>query len=134
MANMTDALELKILDGITGVSSLLSSTMALAIFTASPTDTGSVANEMTGNGYERKLLSGLFSAAAGTDGESLNTAIVNFATATGDWPTATHIGFMETDVEFADDMVVWVALNSPILITDTQVFSFAIGNLSVTAS
>lgn len=133
MANMTDALELEILDGITGVTSLFSSTMALALFTAAPTDTGSVTNELTGNGYARKALTGLFSSATGTTGISSNTSVINFATATGDWSAVTHIGFMESDVETTSDMIVWVALDSSVTILDTQVFSFAIGDLTVNA-
>ena len=134
MANMVDSFENDVLDGITGVTTLFSSGMALAVFTSDPTDTGSVANELSGGGYERKLLSGLFSAATGTDGSVSNTSIINFVTATGDWPEATHVGFMKSDVETTDDMIVWVALDAPITILDTKVFSFDVGDLTVNAS
>ena len=133
MANMVDALENLHLDGIVGVTSLYSSGIAMAVFTADPGDAGSVVNEMTGNGYERKLLAGLFSAATGTDGTTSNTSIIDFVTATGDWPEATHIGFMKSDVEGTDDMIVRLPLVSPITILNTQVFSYAVGKCTVIA-
>ena len=134
MSNMVDSFENDVLDGITGVTTLFSSGMALAAFTADPTDTGSVVNELSGNGYARKLLSTLFSSATGTAGSVSNTSIINFATATADWPQATHIGFMKSDVETTDDMIVVVALDAPITILNGQVFSFAVGDLTVNAS
>lgn len=132
MANMTDAMENQIVDGITGVTSLFSSTMSLALFTADPTNTGSVVNEYTGNGYARKPLTTLFSSASG--GTASNTSAVDFATATGDWAEITHYGFMLSDVETTDDMHVVGTLVTPITLLDTQVFSFAIGALTVTAT
>lgn len=134
MANMTDASEREVLDGYVGVTNLFSTGVALAIFSADPTDTGSVANELSGNGYERKLLTGLFSAATGTDGTTSNTLVIDFATATADWPTATHVGFMKSDVEGTDDMMVHLPLVSDITISGTQVFSFGVGKLTLTAA
>lgn len=134
MSNMVDGFENDVLDGISGVTALFSAGMALALFTADPTDVGLVTNELSGNGYERKLLSGLFSSATGTDGSVSNTSQIDFATATANWTEVTHVGFMKSDVETADDMIVWLPLASAITILDTQVFSFSIGNLTVTAS
>lgn len=131
MANMVDAMENEIVDGVTGVTSLFSATMSLALFTADPTDTGSVTNEYTGNGYARKTLATHFGSASG--GTASNTSQIDFATATGDWTQITHIGFMESATATTDDMKVVVALDSPITILNTQTFSFAIGNLTVNA-
>ena len=131
---MVDGFENDVLDGISGVTSLFSATMAVALFTADPTDTGSVTNEMSGNGYARKLLAGLFSTATGTAGSVSNTSQIDFATATGDWAEVTHVGFMKTATATTDDMIVVVPLDSAITILDTQVFSFAVGNLTVNAS
>jgi len=133
MSNMTNAMENQVLDGVTGVTSLFSSTMSMAAFTADPTDTGSVVNELSGNGYGRKLLSGLFSAATGTEGSVSNTSQIDFATATGNWVEITHVGYMESDVEGTDDMKVVVALDTPITILDTTVFSFEVGKATVIA-
>ena len=134
MANLTDAYENELLDGITGVTSLFSSTVHLALFTADPTDTGSVTNELTGGAYARKSLSGLFSAATGTAGSVSNTSVIDFTTATANWTEVTHIGFMESGTATTDDMMVWMELDLPITVLDTKKFSFAIGDLTVTAA
>ena len=132
MANLTDVMENQLLDALTGVTTVLSTTMSIALFTADPTDTGSVTNEYTLNGSQRLLLSGLFSAATG--GTSANTSIITVATATSDWAAISHVGLMASDVEGTDDMKVWIELNSPITILSGQSFSFAIGDLTVTAA
>ena len=134
MSNMVDSFENDVLDGITGVTTLFSSGMALALFTADPTDTGSVVNELVGSGYARKLLSTLFSSATGTAGSVSNTAQIDFATATGDWVEATHIGFMKSDVETTADMIVVVALDVPHTNLNGKVFTFEIGDLTVNAT
>ncbi len=135
MANLTNGYENELLDGLTGVTPLTTpTTVFLALFTADPTETGAVANELSGGGYARKSTAGLFSAATGTDGTSSNTSVIDFVTATADWSTVTHVGFMESDVETTADMMIVVALDVPITILDTQKFSFAIGNLTVTAA
>lgn len=133
MANMTESLVEDVLDGITGVSTLFSSTMALGLFTADPTETGSVTNELSGNGYARKSLSGLFSAAVGSNGEVDNSSVINFSAATADWTTVTHVGFMKSATAGTDDMIVHVALENPVTLLNTQQFSFAIGDLVIEA-
>ena len=133
MANMTNKFENDVLDGITGVTSLFSAGMSLALFTADPTDAGSVVNEMIGNGYERKLLSGLFPSATGTEGSVSNSSVIDFPTATAIWAEATHIGYMESDVEGADDMKVVVALDEPTIIQATKKFTLQVGQAIVTA-
>lgn len=134
MANLTNYGENKTLDGITGVTSMYSSSQSLAFFTADPTDTGSIASEYSSNGCARVLLSGLFSAATGTDGSSSNTSLVESPTATAQWTEITHVGIMESDVEDTDDMVWHKELESPITVSDTKKLSFAIGDLTVTAA
>ena len=132
MANLTDSMENTLLDALTGVTTVLSSTMSICALTADPTDTGSVASEYTANGCARVLLSTLFSSATG--GTSSNTSAIDFPTATGDWTAITHVGLCASDTESTDDMKVWIALDSPITILSGQTFSFAIGDLTVTAA
>jgi len=135
MANLVDGYENELLDGLTGVAALTTpTTVYLALFTADPTDTGSVTNELSGSGYARQSIAGKFSAATGTAGSVSNTTAIDFATATGDWSQATHVGMMESDVETTDDMMVWIELNSAITILNGQTFSFAIGTLTITAA
>ena len=106
MANMVDTFENDVLDGIVGVTTIFSTTMSIACFTADPTDTGSVASEYTANGCARKLLSTLFSSATGTAGSVSNDATVDFATATGDWSAVTHFAYMKAGTEAVSDMMV----------------------------
>ena len=135
MSALVDGYENELLDGLTGVTPLTTpTTVYLAVFSADPTDTGSVTNELTGGGYARKSLSGLFSAATGTAGSVSNTSVINMATATGDWSTATHVGIMESGTATTADMMLVIALDSSITILNTQVFSFAVGDLTITAA
>jgi len=133
MSNMTNAHENRELDAVTGVTSDLSATMSIALFSADPTDAGLVTNELSGNGYARALLTDIFSANTGTDGVTSNTATLTHDTASGDWLPVTHIGYMLADVEGVADMEVVVALGSPITNLDTQAFTWEIGSLTVTA-
>lgn len=134
MANFTNAQEDETLDGITGVAQQTTPvTTYLAIFSADPTETGSVTNELTGGGYARLSLAGLFPASTGT-GTVSNDVVVNFATATADWSQATHVGIMKSGVATTDDMMVHIQLDSPISLLNTQVFSFAIGDLTINAN
>ena len=133
--NMTDAFENDILDGVTGVSQYTSpSTTYLALFTADPTDTGSVSNELSGSGYARLSLSGKFSAATGTGGSVSNTSEIAFAAATADWTEVTHAGVMKSGTAATDDMIVVVPLDAGITIYDTEQFKFAVGKLTITAA
>ena len=130
--NMVNNYENKQLDGITGVTPYTSPTETfLALFSADPTETGSVTNELSGGGYGRVSLSGAFSAA--TIGAVSNTAIITFPTATADWTAITHAAIMESGVAATDDMMVVVPLVSPIIILNTQIFSFNTSALTITA-
>ena len=135
MANMTDAHEREYLDGITGVTQYTTpATTYLALFTADPTDTGSVTNELSGSGYARVSLSGKFSAATGTDGTTSNTSEIAFPTATADWPEVTHAGIMKSGTAATDDMIIVVPLDAGITIYSGDTFKFAIGKLTITAA
>lgn len=135
MAALTDGYENELLDGLTGVSPLTTpTTVYLALFTADPTDTGSVVNEYQLNGCARVSIAAKFPAATGTAGSVSNTVQIDFVTATGDWTQITHIGYMKTDVEGTADMMVHAQLDSPITILNGQTFSFAIGTLTITAA
>jgi len=126
MANLTDAHELVIHNGLTGVSTLFTPTVYLALFTASPTEAGLVTNELSGNGYARASLNGKFT--SGTQG---NTSQISFAAASADWPTITHLGFMKSGTQGTSDMMMYGLLDAPISIMNTQSFIISIGALVV---
>ncbi len=65
----------------------------LALFTADPGETGSLASEVSGGGYARLAIgtpSAFWSAASG--GSTSNAGAVEFAAASGSWGTVTHFG------------------------------------------
>lgn len=131
MANMTNTTEKELVDGFTGVTQYTTPAIVyLALFTADPTETGDVTNEVSGVGYARVSLAGKFTAS--TDGSSSNTSAITFATAgVGGWGTVTHIGFMKSGVSATDDMVLHGALTTSIAIAESVVVEYLDGNLTV---
>ena len=130
---LVDRMERLILDGILGVAGYTFPTTAyLALFTADPTGTGSVANELIGNGYARVNLSGKFSLTTGTAGISANTSTVNFPQATANWAVVTHFAFMESGVQGTDDMMDRSPLVAPVTILLGETFGILIGDLTLT--
>lgn len=134
MANLTDRYEKKLTDGLTGVTPLTTpTTVYLALFTADPTETGDVTNEVSGTGYARVALTGKF--LASTDGSSANTEAITFAAAgAGGWGTITHVAFMEAGVAGVADMIQSNSLTDPVTIVETDVFEFLTGKLTVTTA
>ena len=132
MANMTNALEKEIVDGLVSVTQYTSPAIVyLALFTADPTETGSVTNEVSGTNYARVSLATKFTAS--TDGSSANTSSIAFAAAgAGGWGTITHVGFMKSGTATTDDMILHDALISSVAILETDVFEFLVSGLSVT--
>lgn len=134
MANLTDGYEKELVDGLTGVTPLTTpTTVYLALFTADPTETGSVVNEVSGTSYARVALTGKFSAS--TDGSSANTTAITFpAAGAGGWGTITHVGLMKSGTATTADMMVYQALTNSVIIAESDVFEFLVGNLSITAA
>ena len=131
--NMTDYLEKKMLDSILGVAAYtFPATTYLALFTADPTDTGSVVNEIAEISYQRVSLNGKFSAASGTSGISSNSDVISYALAQTDWGTITHIGIMESDTKGTDDMLFYGALSLAIIVNSSETFAITAGNLTLT--
>lgn len=132
MANMTDATENEVLDGILGVTQLTTPPIAyLALLTGDPTDTGSVVNEVAIADYQRLSLAGLYSASSG--GSSTNTSAIIFPTAVADWGIITHLGIMKSGVKGTDDMSVHLSLVTAIEILASDVFEMLTGKLTITA-
>lgn len=126
MANLTNVHESIIFNGLTGVSTLFCAEVFLALFASNPTDEGYVVNELSGNGYARVSLTGKF-----TSGISSNTAQITFATASANWSTVTHIGFMKSGTRGTSDMMAYGQLDAPISIMSTQAFILSIGALVI---
>lgn len=100
-------------------------TWYIALFTSDPTETGSAGTEVSGGSYAR--VSATFSVTGDT---ASNTAGIEFAAATANWGTITHIGIM--DASTAGNMIIHAALTASKTIADGDVFRVPAGDLDVT--
>lgn len=134
MASMTNALENELLDGLLGVTPFTTeTTYYLALFTADPTETGSTADEVVGNGdYTRISLAGKFTASSGITGISANTAEIAFTQCAIAWGTITHIAVCRSNVIGTADLDLVGALILEIPTTIGYTFKFNIGDLTLT--
>jgi len=100
----------------------------VGLFTADPTDTGSLSNEISGNGYARAAVA--FSV---TNDLATNSSAVEFAAASGgNWGTITHIGVI--DASTSGNMIIHSALTTAKAINDGDVFRIPTGDLDITAA
>ena len=103
----------------------------VALFTASPTDTGVAGTECSGGAYTRIVCNGWDAAAAGA---TENTAAIEYVTATASWGTVTHFMIMNhvDAAESISNTLIWgtVDPNKTIGIDDDA--QYAIGALDIT--
>jgi hypothetical protein len=98
----------------------------VGLFTADPTDTGSTASEVSGNGYARTSVS--FTV---TNDLATNSAAVEFPAASGgNWGTISHMAVMTASS--GGDMIVHSALTVAKAINDGDVFRIPTGDLDIT--
>jgi len=93
MSAKTDYLEDAIIDHVLRNSAYTSpTTVYVGLFTADPTDTGSLVNEVSGGSYARQAVT--FDAPSPA-GETQNAALITFPTATAGWGTVSHWGILD---------------------------------------
>lgn len=98
----------------------------VGLFTADPTDSGSTANEISGNGYARTAVA--FSV---SNDLATNSAAVEFPAASGgNWGTITHMAVMTASS--GGTMIVHSALTVAKAINDGDVFRIPTGDLDIT--
>lgn len=125
MAAKTNTLENSLLDHTLAVAAFTQPTaINVSLHTASPGETGSTANEVTGGSYARTAVT--FAAASG--GSSANSGIVTFPTATAAWGTVTHIGLHNVT---GGAMLYYGALTTPKVVDNGDTVSFAVSALTV---
>ncbi len=131
MSSMTDYTEKKLLDHALGKAAYtMPPTVYLALFTASPTDTGSTAAEVTGAGYARQAITATMSATNATTGVSANASAIIFPTATADWGTISHLAIM--DAATGGNMLFQAPAATAREILSGDVYQIAAGQLTVT--
>lgn len=96
----------------------------VALFTTDPGETGA-GTEISGGSYARVAVT--FTVSGDT---ASNSAGVEFAAATANWGTITHIGIM--DASSGGNMIVHAALTASKTIADGDVFRIPTGDLDIT--
>lgn len=127
---MTNYLETKLLQFVlnNNAGSLSAvSTIYLALFTANPTETGSLSNEVStsGTGYARQSVGFTTS-----NNASSNTSNIEFSAAQSSWGTVTHIGIM--DASTSGNMLFHGALTVSKTIDTNDIFRINAGDLDIT--
>lgn len=130
MAAFSDYLEIKLLNlTLRGTAYTPPGTVYVALFTTNPGESGS-GTEVSGSGYARAAVptSGGFSAPSA--GATSNANVISFPTASGSWGTATHFAIF--DASSGGNLMYYGALTAPLAVTTFDVFSFQVGDLSIT--
>lgn len=126
MAEMSNYLETALINGtIRGTTYTAPTTVYLALYTSDPTD-ADTGTEVSGGSYVRQSIS----FGAPSDGQSTNSAAIEFPQATADWGTITHVGIR--DAITSGNLLYHTALDASKPITTGDVFKITTGNLSVT--
>ncbi len=129
MSAMSDFLENKILDHITGRTAYSApSAVYLGLSTGDFTDTGSGSSELTGNNYSRVAVA--FDASA--NGATQNTSSIDMPAASGNWGTVSHWGLW--DAATSGNMLLHGSFSASKTIETNDVLRIAAGDLDLSAS
>ena len=94
----SDYLEVEIIKHLFRTGSYTKPTvLAIALFTAAPSDSGG-GTEVTGGSYARvdhPPLDANWTATSGTDGQTDNNSVITFPAPTANWGTVTHFGIFD---------------------------------------
>lgn len=125
--SFSNYLETEILDHVFANNAYTApSTLYLALHTASPAEDGSGAEvSTTGTAYARQTVA--FTVSGNT---ATTSAAVEFATATANFGTVTHVGVW--DASTAGNLIAYAALTSSKTIETGDVFRVPAGDLDIT--
>ena len=131
LSNTTENAALKMFLQGTDPSYRVGATQYLALFTADPTESGSVANEANYTGYARVALT---KATAWTDGGSTfsNAALIQFGACTAGSNTVTHFAVVDT-ASGAVAMMISGALSASLNVSAGIQPQFAAAALTISA-
>ncbi len=131
LSNTTENAALKMFLQGTDPSYRVGATQYLALFTADPTESGSVANEANYTGYARVALT---KATAWTDGGSTfsNAALIQFGACTAGTNTVTHFAVVDT-ASGAVAMMISGALSASLNVSAGIQPQFAAAALTISA-
>lgn len=100
----------------------------LALFTTAPSDAGG-GTEVTGGSYAR-INAGDFTVSGTNPTLATNGTALEFATATANWGTITHVGIF--DASSAGNLLAWAPLTTSRTVNLGDVFRFPAGDLDIT--
>lgn len=109
-------------------------TIAVALFTAAPSDSGG-GTEVTGGSYARVSVNPLdanWAATSGTNGQTSNVAAINFGTASASWGTVTHFGIY--DATSGGNLLIWGALTASKTVGSGDAFQIPASSLVITVA
>lgn len=128
MAHFSDYLEMKLLELSVGKTAYTLPTVYLALFTASPADSGG-GTEVTGGSYARLVTAAADWATASTSG-TFNANALAFATASAAWGTV--VAFGAYDSASGGNLLWWNTLTSSRNVANGDQARFAAGALTAT--
>lgn len=133
MTAATNYLEARTLDFWLKANSQTTSapaTVYVGLHTADPGETGSTANEISGNGYARQSASFGTVTTATDDTVNVSTdADITFGPASGSWGTITHVSIH--DASTAGNTLFFGALSASKTVGTSDSFKISSGNLTV---
>lgn len=127
MAALSDFLENKLLEHITGKASYAMPTVHVALFTVAPTDSAA-GTEVTGGGYSRKATTGA-SWNAAANGQIKNAVDLEWATASASWGSVVAIALM--DAPTGGNVLVYGTAQSAKTIESGDTYRISAGNLTL---
>ena len=130
MAEFSTYLENKIIDHMLRNQSFTPpTTVYVALFTAdNGLEEGTITGEVTGGSYARQAVT----LSAASDGESSNSADIEFPTATADWGTITHVALMDT--ASGGNVLMHSALDASKTVNNGDTFKINAGDLDITVT
>ena len=129
MGSISNYLENKMLDHVTGVAAYTQPTIYVGLSTADPTDDASGIAEPAGGSYARVAVASWTDAASRKTG---NQGTITCPTATDSWGTLTH--WFASDASTAGNMLVHGSLSSSKAVSSGNTPTIAAGECSVTFS
>lgn len=130
----SDYLENKDLDHNLGKASFtMPTTVALALCTASPSDssTGATITEASYTGYARKKIEAA-SLNAASSGKTTNSAVLEFAACTAGSSTVTAFAILDSTTIGAGNILYWGTVTSTVISTTQTPATVAIAGLEIT--
>jgi hypothetical protein len=131
LSNVTETAALDAFLRGTDPSYRAGATQYLALFTADPTETASLAAEATFTGYARVALTKA-SSWTGTASPFTNTNLIQFTTCSGGTNTITHFAVVDT-ASGAVNMMISGALSASLAVSSGIQVQFSAGALSISA-